>query len=91
MTELETMQHAKNYLDKLAQVIDPLIGQKVPGDDVINNVRISRCLFYVSVVLRQVIENGCIQVKTVKNSEEAPFWCFATSATTWLLSALKKC
>ena len=27
-------------------------------DDVINNVRISRCLFYVSDVLRQVIENG---------------------------------
>ena len=39
----------------------------------INNVRISRCLFYVSDVLRQVIENGGIQVKAVKNSEKAPF------------------
>ena len=73
MTELEIMQHAKNYLDKLAQGIDPLTGQEVPEDDVINNVRISRCLFYVSDVLRQVIENGGIQVKPVKNGEKTPF------------------
>ena len=73
MTELEIMQHAKEYLDKLARGIDPLTGQEVPENDVINNVRISRCLFYVSDVLRQVIENGGIQVKTVKNSEKTPF------------------
>ena len=73
MTDLEIMQHAKNYLDKLAQGIDPLTGQEVPEYDVINNVRISRCLFYVSDVLRQVIENGGIQVRTVKNSEKTPF------------------
>ena len=73
MTELEIMRHAKDYLDKLAQGIDPLTGQEVPENDVIKNVRISRCLFYVSDVLRQVIENGGIQVKTVKNSEKTPF------------------
>ncbi len=73
MTELEIMQHAKGYLDKLAQGIDPLTGYEVPEDDVINNVRISRCLFYVSDVLRQVIENGGIQVKTVRNSGKPPF------------------
>ena len=73
MTELEIMQHAKDYVDKLAQGIDPLTGQEVPENDVINNVRISRCLFYVSDVLRQVIENGGIQVKTVKNSDKMPF------------------
>lgn len=73
MTELEIMQHAKDYLDKLAQGIDPLSGQEVPENDVINNVRISRCLFYVSDVLRQVIENGGIQVRKVKKSEKPPF------------------
>ena len=73
MTELEIMQHAKDYLDQLAQGIDPLTGQEAPEDDVINNVRISRCLFYVSDVLRQVIENGGIHFKTVKNSEKTPF------------------
>ena len=73
MTELEIMQHARGYLDKLAQGIDPLTGLEVPEGEIINNVRISRCLFYVSDVLRQVIENGGIQVKAVKKAEKAPF------------------
>ena len=73
MTDLEIMQHAKEYLDKLARGIDPLTGREVPEGEIINNVRISRCLFYVSDVLRQVIENGGIQVKSVKSSEKAPF------------------
>ena len=73
MTELEILQHAKEYLDKLAKGIDPLTGREVPEGEIINNVRISRCLFYVSDVLRQVIENGGIQVKAVKDSEKAPF------------------
>ena len=47
MSELELMQHAKTYLDKLANGIDPITDQEVPADDVINHVRISRCLFYV--------------------------------------------
>lgn len=73
MTELEIMQHAKDYLDKLAKGIDPLTGREVPEGDIIHNVRISRCLFYVSDVLKQVLENGGIQVRRVKNSEMLPF------------------
>ena len=73
MTELELMQHTKGYLDKLARGIDPLTDREVPENDIINNVRISRCLFYVSDILRQVIQNGGIQVKTIKAGEKAPF------------------
>ena len=73
MTELEIMQHAKGYLDKLAKGIDPLTGREVPEDDVINNVRISRCLFYVSDVLRQVIENGGVISALPKKGELAPY------------------
>lgn len=58
MTDLEVMQRAKMYIDKLANGINPLDDTAIPEDDVINNVRMSRCLFYVSDVLRQVIENG---------------------------------
>ncbi len=58
MTELETMQRAKMYLDKLAQGIDPISGDEVPEDSLLNNVRLARCFFYVSGVLQQVIENG---------------------------------
>lgn len=58
MTELETMQRAKMYMDKLAQGIDPITNQEVPADSVLNNIRLARCFFYVSEVLGQVIASG---------------------------------
>ncbi len=58
MNELEKMIYAKSYIDKMANGINPLTGEAVKDDDMINNVRISRCLFYVSDILRQVIDNG---------------------------------
>ena len=58
VTELETMQRAKGYLDKLALGIDPLTGREVPEDSVLNNVRLARCFFYVSDVLERLIANG---------------------------------
>lgn len=58
MTELETMQRAKMYMDKLAQGVDPITGQELPEDSALNNVRLARCFFYVSDVLGQVIANG---------------------------------
>lgn len=73
MTELEIMQHAKDYLGQLAKGIDPLTGREVPENDVIRNVRISRCLSYVSDVLRQVIENGGVSCAPAKQSALAPY------------------
>lgn len=58
MTELETMQRAKMYMEKLAQGIDPVTNQEMPEDSALNNVRLARCFFYVSDVLGQVIANG---------------------------------
>lgn len=58
MTELDIMKHAKSYLDSLSQGIDPISGQPVPGDSVLNNVRLEKCFRYVSGVLEQVIANG---------------------------------
>lgn len=57
MTELETMQRAKMYMDKLAQGIDPVSGMELPEDSALNNVRLARCFFYVSSVLDKVIAN----------------------------------
>ena len=45
MTELEKMQRAKMYLDKLANGIDPISDREMPDDTVLNQVRLSRCLF----------------------------------------------
>ena len=58
MTELEKMQRAKMYIDKLANGVDPLTDKEVNDDSVLNQVRISRCLFYVSEILAKVIDNG---------------------------------
>lgn len=58
MTELEIMQRAKMYMDKLAQGIDPITGNRVPEDTVLNQQRLSRCFLYVSDVLGKVIANG---------------------------------
>lgn len=69
MTELETMQRAQMYLDKLARGVDPITGQEIGDDSVLNNVRISRCLFYVSGVLDQVIANGGQVGKRERNVE----------------------
>ena len=64
MTELEKIEYAKSYIDKLANGINPLTGQPVADADIVNNVRISRCLFYVSDILRQTIESrGISSVK----------------------------
>lgn len=57
-SELQIMIHAKAYLDKLANGINPLTDEALPETDIVNQVRISRCLFFVSDVLRQVIEKG---------------------------------
>ena len=58
MTELEIMQRAKMYMDKLAQGIDPITDRPLPGDTALNQVRLARCFSYVSGVLDQVIANG---------------------------------
>lgn len=36
MTELEKMERAKMYLDKLANGIDPITDQELPDDTVLN-------------------------------------------------------
>lgn len=58
MTELEKIAYAKMFIDKLANGINPLDDSTVPEGDIVNNVRLSRCFFYVSDILRQVIDNG---------------------------------
>lgn len=58
MTELETLERARMYIEKLANGINPLDDTVIPDEDVVNNVRLSRCFFYVANVLQQVINNG---------------------------------
>ncbi|MBR6808452.1 MAG: hypothetical protein IKM46_08775 [Clostridia bacterium] len=74
MTELEKIEYAKSFIDKLACGVNPLDGSCVPQNEVVNNVRISRCFSYVSEILRQVIENGgTVTVKQVKTKKSEFF------------------
>ena len=67
MTELEKIEYAKSFVDKLANGINPLDDSPIPTNDIANNVRLSRCFFYVSEILRQVLENGGINpIKVAK-------------------------
>ena len=54
----EKLLKAKSYLDKLANGINPITNELASENDTINNIHISRCLFYVSDVLRNLIENN---------------------------------
>ena len=72
MTELEKIAYAKTYIEKLANGVNPVTGQVVPDGDVINNVKISRCLFYVSDLLRQMIEEKALS-QTKGKSAKQPF------------------
>ena len=71
MTELETLERAKMYMEKLANGINPIDGSVIPDEDVVNNVRLSRCFFYVADVLRQVIDNGGVAAQ--KKAKKEPF------------------
>ena len=52
MTELEKIAYAKSFIDKLANGINPVDDSPVPETDIVNNVRLTRCFFYVSDILR---------------------------------------
>lgn len=56
--DMNLVSHAKDYIDDLAKGVNPFTKEEVNEDDIINNVKISRCLFYVSEILGEVISNG---------------------------------
>ena len=73
MTDLETMKYAKLYLEKLANGINPLTNEPVPESDCINQVRISRCLFYSANIIGKVIDNNGM-VGYQKKTQKRPFY-----------------
>ena len=77
MTELEKIAYAKSFIDKLANGINPIDDSTIPDGDVVNNVRLSRCFFYVSDILCQVIDNGGITPVTIakeKKPKKQPYF-----------------
>lgn len=73
MTELEKIEYTKGFVDKLAEGINPIDGTPIAEGDLLNNVRISRCMYYVSDILRRVIEDGGTESKKPAKRGRAPF------------------
>ena len=69
--DLELIKHANNYILKMANGINPLTNEQLPEDDLVNNIKISRCLFYVNSILNNVINNGIN--KTSKSIKKIKF------------------
>lgn len=53
MTEHEKLRQAKQWIDSLAEGLHPVTGESLSPEDVVNDVRVSRCLFFVSEILRR--------------------------------------
>ena len=71
---MEMLLRAKDYLGKLAGGTDPISGEELPEDAVLNQVRISRCFFFVADVLQKVIDNGGeVQAKRAAKPKRLPF------------------
>lgn len=46
MTQLETMQHAKQYLDQLSNGTDPITQEPLKRDDPLATERLQKCFCY---------------------------------------------
>lgn len=66
MIELEKLKRAQTYIEKLANGINPITDQAAADTDIINNVRLTRCFFYISDLIRHVIDNGGVIGKSGK-------------------------
>ena len=72
MTEQEKLHRAKHYIDSLANGVNPLDGTLIPEQDIVNNVKISRCLFFVSDVLRKQLDGH--EPKKVSEKDKKLFY-----------------
>ncbi|MGN1202626.1 MAG: hypothetical protein ACI4RF_04970, partial [Eubacterium sp.] len=71
--DIKLVQHAKDYIDDLANGINPFTKEEVNENDIVNNVKISRCLFYVSDLLKEIIDNEGITKHKNKKHEKPEF------------------
>ncbi len=75
MTELDKLIRAESYIRKMANGINPITDETAADDDMVNNVRVTRCLYYVSDILRQVIaNNGVVEKKPSGSGKKVDFY-----------------
>jgi len=72
MLEMAKLLNAKDYMDKLSNGIDPVGDEVLTKETLLDNLDLSRCFFFVSDVLRQVIENGGVIRRKSRNTANLP-------------------
>lgn len=70
MEEIDILKRAQYYVEQMANGYNPLTGEEIDENDFINNVRISRCLFYVNGKLKELIQNGGEVNRTKRQPKE---------------------
>lgn len=73
MTELEMIQRAKIYMEKLAMGINPLDDSPVPEEELINNVRLSRCFAFSAQMLGRILQGDFTKQSIKKIPLDIPF------------------
>lgn len=70
MAELEKLQRVKQCIDSLAEGLNPFTGEPLPETDIVNDVRVSRSLFFVSGLLQEQMQGTAGKNKSKKQA----FW-----------------
>ena len=78
MNDTQKILYAKNYIDKMANGQNPLTDEFLSESDLLNNVKITRCLFFVSSLLQELVElksqdNPASVTKRSFNKAKRPF------------------
>lgn len=70
MSEIELTNRAKNYISLLAKGIDPITGEVVTNNDIINNIKTIRCFNYISSLLENMLATKEVNdtIKSINNN-----------------------
>lgn len=66
LTDNNKLQTAKDWILKLANGINPLDDSQIKDDDIVNNVHISRCLFFAAEIIGSSIQKNAKKEKDNK-------------------------
>lgn len=58
VNDIEKIREAKEIVSKLASGVNPVNGDEIKNDNILNNPQMIRCLFFVSDVLENVAAGG---------------------------------
>ena len=70
MAEPEKLRKVKQCIASLAEGLDPFSGQPLPEGDIVNDVRVSRSLFFVSALLQEQLKGPTAR----KSGKKREFW-----------------